>query len=152
MTSLPLFDSFAAQVISRTDDVLSTADLSAKAHRLLVVLRAHQGAARAVPLDELMHELSLGDRSVKALVQDLCLTHGIQIGRSRQLPSGYFLVASEDEAIESTRPMYAQAMTELRVIWRTRRGAASIRQFLQQISLDLDSSCMDTEVQPCSGR
>lgn len=137
MTALPLFDSFAAQVMARTEEVLRSAELTVKAQRLLIILREHQGAANAVPLDELMRGLNLGDRAVKALVQDLCLTHGIQIGRSRQVPSGYFLISSEDEAIDSTSPMYAQAMTELRVIWRTRRGAADIRQFLQQISLDL---------------
>jgi len=138
-----LFDTFADAVLRRVDDVIAgrNCDWPTKEphRRLLALLRNHQGKHRAVSIGEIGEKMSLAPRAVKELVQDLRLSFGVQLGSSREADGGgYYLIATEAESEETCAPYFQQAITELRVVARMRRGRQSIAELTRQIELELD--------------
>jgi hypothetical protein len=135
-----LFETFADKVLRRVDDVIAGRDCAwptkEPQRRLLHLLRSHQGKQRAVPLTYIATRMSMTQRAVKDMVQDLRLLFGIQLGASRDSEGGgYYLIATEQESEESTAQMFAQAITMLRVVAQMRRGGRAA--LLAQIEIEL---------------
>jgi hypothetical protein len=140
VTAGSLFETFADRVLLRVDDVLAGRNIpwptKEPQRRLLQLLRAHQGKRRAVPLTVVAGRMTLNQRAVKDLVQDLRMSFGVQLGASRDADGGgYYLVETEAESDESTAMMFAQAITMLRVVAQMRRGGRGA--LLAQIEMEL---------------
>ncbi len=138
-----LFETFADKALRRVDDVLAGRECKwspdLQATTLLRDLRAHQGASRAVPLTTLAETLHLGVRTIKDLVRDLRLNFGVLICSSREGDAGgYWIAATDIEVEEAMRPLFNQAISELRVVHAMRRGSRTIDETLSQIRLELE--------------
>jgi hypothetical protein len=136
-----LFDTFANQVLRRADEVIAGQACpfppSDKHRRFLMLLRNHQGASRSVALGHIAERMALTPRDIKGIVRDLRLHFGVQIGSGRSDETGYWLIDSVQDCLDSTGPMYRQAISELRLVLRMRRGAEQMDRFLSQLTLDL---------------
>ena len=58
---------------------------------LLLVLKSHMGAARAIPIAALQERLHLSAREIKAAARGLVVRAGLPVIGSRQEPYGYYL-------------------------------------------------------------
>ena len=139
-----LFETYADKAMRRVDDVLAGRDCPwppyVQDKHFLRLLKPHQGKARAVSLGELCERLHITPRQCKSLVHNLRLHFSVQIGAERGgEDSGYYLIASAEECAEATGPMYAQAISMLRVVAKMRGGSNQIEQLLQQLRLDLNT-------------
>ncbi|QHN04390.1 hypothetical protein FTO74_14235 [Granulicella sp. WH15] len=137
-----LFTTFADKVLRRVDEVIESRRCKwtpRHGHiRLLQLLRSHQGKSRAVSLESLARTMNFTPRELKDIVQDLRLNFGVQLGASRDSEAGgYYLVATEEESIESTAQMLHQATSMLRVVAAMRGGREVIDNLLHQLRLDL---------------
>jgi hypothetical protein len=137
-----LFETFADKARRRVDQVIGGTDCkwmpTEQQRNLLIRLRNHQGRHRAVPLLEISRRMQLPERGVKELVRDLRLNFGVLLCSSRT-GDGYWIAETMDDVDETVKPYYAQALSELRLIFTMRRNAESMDQFLTQLALDLEA-------------
>ena len=139
-----LFETYADKVMRRVDDVLAGRDcpwpITEENKHFLRLLKPHQGKDRAVSLGELCERVHITPRQGKLWVHTLRLNFGVQIGSERGgEDSGYYLVATPEECAAATAPMYAQAISMLRVVAKMRGGSNQIEQLLLQLRLDLNT-------------
>jgi biotin operon repressor len=137
-----MFDNFGDGVLRRAADVVAGRNCpwptKETQRRFLHHLMSHQGKGRAVPATYIAARMSLTQRAVKELVQDLRLSFGVQIGASRDAEGGgYYLVATEAESEESCSQMWNQAISMLRTTLVMRRGRQTLAELTRQIELEL---------------
>jgi hypothetical protein len=138
--SVAIFTAFSAAVQNRIADALAgkvgARALKAQERQLLIVLQPHIGKHDALSLYQLCDLLQTDQRSVKGIVSDLRRFFRLQIGASRD-EGGYYMIATPDEARESTANLEHQAITMLRVV-SAMRGRHVVAEMLGQFTLDLE--------------
>ena len=112
-----LFETFAEQVLRRTEDVIAGRDclIPPTAVQMLFVklLQRHQGEGRACSRLIWAEYLQVNDRTLRELVQSLRQDFGVAIGTATN--GGYFLIATREEFDEAIRQLTLHAVTVLRV-------------------------------------
>jgi len=113
-----LFETFAEQVLRRTEDVIAGRDclIPPTAVQMLFVklLQRHQGEGRACSRLIWAEYLQVNDRTLRELVQSLRQDFGVAIGTATN--GGYFLIATREELDEAIRQLTLHAVTMLRVV------------------------------------
>lgn len=85
------------------------ANLTADERTVADLIRAHR-RANPIPLKELVVRTSFSERTVKLIVGELIVKHGMKIGASRELPrAGYFLCANASGVEAAVRPLRSTA-------------------------------------------
>jgi hypothetical protein len=113
------------------------------------VLRAmlfHSGAARAIPLRDLIAKLAragssitskpliASERDVKDAVRSLVVDFKVRIGSSRSQPWGYYLITSVEEAREAAHP-FIEEIKKLAQRVRVLLDPHDLAEFEHQLSL-----------------
>jgi hypothetical protein len=142
-SGIDLFTTFADRVMLRVDEVLSNRECkwppSEDQRRLLGMLKSNRGRENARPLGEICDRLRLTPRIVKDLVQDLRVNFFVQICASRDgSAGGYYLANNQQEVAESTRQMWNQAITMLRVCRAMRGPNHDLAEMLGQLRIELE--------------
>lgn len=107
----------------------------------LRILSDRRGAARAMPITDIVGVMRLDDhkvdaRSVKQIAADLTVCFKVPIGASRVQPYGYFLIETLDE-LQSTSQIYAHEIQKLAQRYRALNGASAVSSLFGQLELEL---------------
>ncbi len=76
--------------------------------QLLAILQTHQGKAQAITVDELQQLVPISTRKIRAVIARLVTEHRIPIASSTQLPYGFYLITSEEEARQCMRQYWSR--------------------------------------------
>ncbi|MFB3828937.1 MAG: hypothetical protein ACE15B_19380 [Bryobacteraceae bacterium] len=122
----PLFDGdpFANSTAQPTTDELLIASLIWK----------HRGRQNPIAIARLRELTGFTERQIKGIVEQLVVTHKIQIGGRRQEPVGYFVVEDADDQAVAVEPYEAQIISMLRRL-RVLASPRRLREFLGQLGL-----------------
>lgn len=140
----PVIQVVAETVLARiTDRVRNGHELSGDA---LVVLRMLARSREPIPGAAFQRILVTDERSVKAIMKDICDEWAVPVIASRKPPYGYFVAATAAEFLEWERVMRSQAIAMLA---RCRRlfkanfpelAGQDPLQFIEQVKSDLQEA------------
>lgn len=107
----PIIPSIEQIIIGRiTDRVRGGNDLRGQE---LSILRMLARSREPIPGTTFMRTLAVDDRTVKALMKEICDEWAVPVIASRKQPYGYFIAATEAEFLEWERVMRSQAIAML---------------------------------------
>jgi hypothetical protein len=137
----------AEQTLRRVEDVLRDRDVPWPAdnqeQQLLRLLLAAVGKDRAISRDELAMRTGRPDRVIRRQVRTLRENFRVAIGSNRSAGhSGYYLVATAEEARELSSKIFAQAFSLLR-LGRALGGKHATTEFFGQARIDLGLEAVD---------
>ena len=125
---------------------LSYDDLDEDETRLMCILRAHRGRARAISARHLAIQAGLGGialynraspRKVQHIVHRLRIEHGVPIASAAGRPCGYYLVETAAEVEAFVREQRRKALGTLAAIAAVKRVA--LPELLGQLAIEVAS-------------
>jgi hypothetical protein len=79
--------------------------LTPEERAVAALILAHR-RSHPIPLKAIVERVSLSDRAVKLIVEELIVTHGVRIGASRELPNAGYYACEDDADIDAAvRPL-----------------------------------------------
>ncbi len=107
------------------------------AHETVVaaMIWRHQGREKPIALASLVTAVGLSEREVKAIVEQLVVTHKMRIGARRAEPWGYFIVVDAADLKVAVAPYQHQIFS----MWQRLRvllSAPELRELLGQLRID----------------
>lgn len=121
-------------------DPLAASTIPARAveRRIYDLIAGHRGHANPISIAVLHRITNLSERTIKATVAELIVTHGILIGAGRQEPIGYFIIESDDDRAAASVPLKGQIIQMLRRL-RVINGKHQVNEWLGQLGLQGDA-------------
>lgn len=110
-------------------------DLDPREARVLSVLRAHRGRARAIRVDELGRVCGIRGRECQAVVHRLRVEHGVPVASAAGQPAGYYLVETAAELEQCYREHRSKALSTLAAMAALRRVA--LPDLLGQLAIEV---------------
>jgi hypothetical protein len=95
----------------------------------------HTGRANPISIAKLHEMTGYSERQIKGIVEQLVVTHHLQIGAKREEPAGYFVIQDVADREAAVGPYRSQILS----MWRRLRvleGPQTLRELLGQLRLD----------------
>lgn len=92
----------------------------------------HQGRENPLPLAKLSEVTGRSERDVKAVVEQLVVTHRLRIGARRQMPWGYFVIVDAEDLRVACEPYESQIFAMWRRL-RILRSPMEMKELLGQL-------------------
>lgn len=108
------------------------------------VIWSHQGRQNPISIAMLSRATGKTDRDIKAIVEQLVVTHRMKIGGKRGEPVGYFVVVDAEDQEAAARPYREQIFA----MWRRLRvlmGAHALREMHGQLRIEESDEESDEE-------
>lgn len=129
----PLFQDsgpFAASLIPPTDDE----------RRVALLISQFRGKEHPVSIAQIRVQTGLSERQIKGIVEQLVVTHRIQIGGRREEPVGYFIIETAEDREAAVTPYKRQILAMLRRL-RVLESKQALSEFVGQ--LELEAGCRE---------
>jgi hypothetical protein len=100
------------------------------------IIWTHRGRKNPISIDMLSRSVGRDERTVKGVVEQLVVTHGLKIGGSRaEAGGGYFVVVDAEDLEAAVRPYRSQILA----MWRRLRvlcEAHALRELHGQLTIE----------------
>lgn len=116
-------------------DMAQPIELSADEERVLDVLRLHRGRAAAIHKEALAEAVGLEVRRVRIVIAHLIERHNQPIGSASQVPAGYFLIETAQEAEQAAQELKARIIQLAKRLAKLKRNTPA--DCLDQLRIDL---------------
>lgn len=138
MTPIPTLRRNGRQGSAMTDTALTSqhSALSPEEQAVWRVLDRHRGRGQAVGLDAVAAMIGHSERVVQHAIAALIEQHGRPIGSAVKKPTGYFVIETEDELIESVSQLTHRITALARRVAALQRSTTPL--ILQQLVLELE--------------
>ena len=110
--------------------------------RIYDLIAPHHGYKEAMPLDAIHRITGMSERTIKGIISELIITHGILIGASRHEPIGYFMIESDADRAVASEPLKAQIIQMLRRL-KVINKPHQVREWLGQQAAELTGGSID---------
>lgn len=117
------------------DLVMPPAD-RAKAAKVLLILRSHQGRENAVSMHAIAAELGISSRDVQALVKFLVEERSWPIGTATSRPFGYYVIRNERELEENYQHFIRRGVSNLKHA-RAYRNSSVVGPIVGQLEIEV---------------
>jgi hypothetical protein len=94
------------------------------------------GRQAATSSKEITRRTGIGERRIQQVVNTMIMKRGILIGTATTKPPGYFIPVTQDELVESSRPLRSRAIKILARAARITRRA---------MRMEFDQGCLEQE-------
>ncbi len=108
----------------------------AKAAKVLLILRAHQGRENAVSMHLIADELGISSRDVQALVKFLVEERSWPIGTATSRPFGYYVIRNERELEENYQHFIRRGVSNLKHA-RAYRNSSVVGPIVGQLEIEV---------------
>lgn len=130
LEDLPLFqaDPFADSTQKPTPEELAVGAL----------VWRHKGRANPLPIARLRELTGYTERQIKGVIEQLIVTHRMQIGARREDPAGYFMIQNAEDLDAAVRPYKSQILAMVRRLRVLDPSHHSRLEFMGQIRCELE--------------
>lgn len=116
-------------------DAAQPIELSADEARVLEALQAHRGRAHAIHKEALSRETGCEVRHLRSVIAHLIERHNQPIGSASQVPAGYFLIETAQEAEQAAQELKARIIQLAKRLAKLKRNTPA--DCLDQLRIDL---------------